>query len=155
MIQNMKNWANNVTNMSKKTHKTKENPSILWRLGDLLSFLFYSLVGHMYSFYVVISTSVYLETNVIEAISLLFVCFYLFFFSIIVLNSENTYSPKRKEAQSVPLNSLQNFNRAGSSFYCQISLNQKECYMRQRGMQVDERWVCGCVTLKNLGLQYT
>lgn len=96
----MKNWANNVTNMSKKTHKTKENPSILWRLGDLPSFLFYSLVGHMYSFYVVISTSVYLETNVIEAISLLFVCFYLFFFSIIVLNSENTYSPKRKEALS-------------------------------------------------------
>lgn len=96
----MKNWANNVTNMSKKTHKTKESPSILWRLGDLPSFLFYSLVGHMYSFYVVISTFVYLETNVIEAVSLLFVCFYLFFFSIIVLNSENTYSPKKKEALS-------------------------------------------------------
>lgn len=96
----MKNWANNVTNMSKKTHKIKESPSILWRLGDLPSFLFYSLVGHMYFFYVVISTSAYLETNVIEAISLLFVCFYLFFFSIIVLNSENTYSPKRKEALS-------------------------------------------------------
>lgn len=80
----MKNWANNVTNMSKKTHKTKESPSILWRLGDLPSFLFYSLVGHMYSFYVVISTSVYLETNVIEAIACFL--FVFIFFSLVSLS---------------------------------------------------------------------
>lgn len=115
------------------------NPSVLWRLGDFPSFLFYSLVEHMYSSYVVISTSVYLETSLMEVISLVFVCF--IFFSLLSLSKILKISVGLR-GKRLPLNSLRNFNRVGSSFYCQSCLNQKECHREEC------KWmssVCVCV----------